>query len=89
MCVCESREEMINANGTGMMLGVVSSCEAVCMIREMVDGEKERMWGGRRCPCDYVRAPPQNSQLGFVNDRSSRVEVCSFGAARYPPKIQV
>lgn len=34
---------MINANGTGMMSGVVPACEAVCMSREMVHGKGENL----------------------------------------------
>ena len=43
VCVCVCGEDMTNSSIVEMMLGVVSSCKAIRVIREMVDGEKRRM----------------------------------------------
>ena len=40
VCVCACREDMMNSSGMEMMLGIVSHCKAVCVVREMADGEK-------------------------------------------------
>ena len=40
VCVCVCREDMMNSSGMEMMLGIVSYCKAVCVVREVVDGEQ-------------------------------------------------
>lgn len=79
MCLYVHREEM-KASGVKMAFRAVLHCKVICRIREKCEGGRENLGEGH-CPHLYIHLLTWNSWLGFVNDPSSSVKVCSFLSA--------